>query len=111
MDFSRSHWHLLVFAVLFLAGLVLTVWQVGEQASTFILINTVIQEMDAVVVVSAAVAILGVDGVNMFAESYLRKRYRDGIKEGKKRVLDDLVRRKVISDEQRRELEQKHQVK
>ena len=101
MDFSQSYWHLVVFAVLFLAGLVLVVWQTVEKASNFALANSVIQEMDAVVVVSAAVAILSVDGVKMFAETFLQKRYQDGRRD----VLKDLVKRAIITDQQRKEIE------
>ena len=101
MDFSQSYWHLVVFAVLFLAGLVLVVWQTVEKASNFALANSVIQEMDAVVVVSAAVAILSVDGVKMFAETFLQKRYQDGRRD----VLKDLVKKAIITDQQRKEIE------
>ena len=101
MDFSQSYWHLVVFAVLFLAGLVLVVWQTGEKASNFALAHSVIQEMDAVVVVSAAAAILSVDGVKMFAETFLQKRYKDGRRD----VLKDLVKRAIITDQQRKEIE------
>lgn len=101
MDFSQSYWHLLIFTVLFLAGLVLVVWQAGEEASRTALANGVIQEMSAVVVVSAAVAILSVDGAKMFAESFLEKRYQDGRKD----VLKDLVKRRIITEEQRKEFE------
>ena len=101
MDFSQSYWHLVVFAVLFLAGLVLVVWQTVEKASNFALANSVIQEMDAVVVVSAAVAILSVDGGKMFAETFLQKRYQDGRRD----VLKDLVKRAIITDQQRKEIE------
>ena len=111
MDFSQSYWHLVVFAVLFLAGLVLVVWQTVEKASNFALANSVIQEMDAVVVVSAAVAILSVDGVKMFAETYLQKRYRDGVKEGERKILDILVKKSVITDQQRKEIEVEHKEK
>ena len=110
MDFSQSYWHLAVFAVLFLAGLALVIWQAAERASSFALASDVIQAMDAVVVVSAAVAILGVDGTKMFAESFLAKRYQDGLKEGRKeerqRLLEDLVKLQLITEEQRRELEE-----
>jgi len=117
VDFSQSYWHLAVFAVLFLAGLVLVIWQAAERASSFALASDVIQAMDAVVVVSAAVAILSVDGTKMFAESFLAKRYQDGLKvglkeglrEGRKeerqRLLEDLVKLQLITEEQRRELE------
>ena len=101
MDFSQSYWHLVVFAVLFLVGLVLVVWQTVEKASNFALANSVIQEMDAVVVVSAAVAILSVDGVKMFAETFLQKRYEDGRRD----ALKDLVKRAIITDQQRKEIE------
>ena len=83
----------------------LVVWQTVEKASNFALANSVIQEMDAVVVVSAAVAILSVDGVKMFAETYLQKRYRDGVKEGERKILDTLVKKSVITDQQRKEIE------
>ena len=86
---------------MFLAGLVLVVWQTVEKASNFALANSVIQEMDAVVVVSAAVAILSVDGVKMFAETFLQKRYQDGRRD----VLKDLVKRAIITDQQRKEIE------
>ena len=83
----------------------MAVWQTVEKASNFALANNVIQEMDAVVVVSAAVAILSVDGVKMFAETYLQKRYRDGVKEGERKILDTLVKKSVITDQQRKEIE------
>ncbi len=115
MDFSQSYWHLAVFAVLFFAGLVLVVWQAGEKASQFALANNVIQEMGAVVVVSAAVAILSVDGAKMFAESFLQKRYQDGLqaglKAGERRILDTLVKERVITDEQRRQIESERKEK
>ena len=96
---------MIVFAVLFLIGLGLVVWQASEQASRLTLVNKVIQEMDAVVVVSAAVAILSVDGVKMFAESFLRKRYQDGLKAGEKKALETLVQKKIITVQQRQEYE------
>lgn len=123
MDFSQSYWHLVIFAILFFAGLVLVVWQAGEKASSLALANNVIQEMGAVVVVSAGVAILSVDGAKMFAESFLEKRYRDGLKEGVKegmkegmkegerRLLDTLVSKQVISDEQRKQIESERKEK
>ena len=111
MDFSQSYWHLTVFAVSFLAGLALVVWQAGENVSRFALANNVIQDMNAVVVVSAAVAILGVDGVKMFAESFLQKRYLDGLKAGERRILDTLVKERLITDQQRREIEEKNKEK
>lgn len=107
MDFSQSYWHLLVFAVLFLTGLALVVWQAGEKTTKFALANSVIQEMDAVVVVSAAVAILRVDGVKMFAETFLQKRYQDGRKD----TLRDLEKRGVITEQQRKEYESERKEK
>ena len=56
---------------------------------------------DAVVVVSAAVAMLSVDGVKMFAETFLQKRYQDGLRD----VLKHLVKRAIITDQQRKEIE------
>ncbi len=79
----------------------MVVWQTVEKASNFALANSVIQEMDAVVVVSAAVAILSVDGVKMFAETFLQKRYQDGRRD----VLKDLVKLAIITDQQRKEIE------
>ena len=111
MDFLQSYWHLVVFAVLFFAGLVLVVWQAGEKASQFALANNVIQEMGAVVVVSAAVAILSVDGAKMFAESFLEKRYQDGRKAGKQEILETLVKERVITDEQRKQIESERKEK
>ncbi len=106
MDFSQSYWHLAVFAVLFLAGLALVIWQAAEGASSFALAGNVIQAMDAVVVVSAAVAILSVDGTKMFAESFLAKRYQDGRRD----MLKDLVKLQLITEEQRRELEEQRKL-
>ena len=89
----------------------MVVWQTVEKASNFALANNVIQEMDAVVVVSAAAAILSVDSVKMFAETYLQKRYRDGVKEGERKILDTLVKKSVITDQQRKEIEVEHKEK
>lgn len=83
----------------------MVVGQAGEKASQVALANSVIQEMSAVVVVSAAVAILSVDGAKMFAESFLQKRYEDGLKAGERRILDTLIQKRMITDDQRKEIE------
>ena len=63
------------------------------------------------------IAAFSVDGAKMFAESYLEKRYqdgfrvgfrdglKDGFREGHKRLLKDLVRLQLITEEQLEEFE------
>ena len=47
----------------------------------------------------------------MFAESFLQKRYLDGLKAGERRILDTLVKERLITDQQRREIEEKNKEK
>lgn len=41
----------------------------------------------------------------MFAESFLQKRYEDGLKAGEREILDILVKKRMITDEKRRQIE------
>ena len=89
-------WFLLFFSIQFVIGLVLVVDYVGPDSRIWPdRIVEVLKLMPYVIVVGATTTTMAVEVVFMLAEQYLRRRFQEGLEEGKqegRRELSEKVR-------------------